>query len=124
MEKSEAFLVVETGPDKDHIIPLGGRVTTFGRHSDNDVVVDEVGVSREHAEIRETEAGYYLVDVSSNGTLVNGGDIDEGVHLLTDGDRVRFGPSEVSFRFRSQAADTMHIDIADIKSALDQKDSA
>ena len=106
----DAFLIVKGGPDDGRTVPLKGTVT-LGRQDENDVVVDEAGVSRRHAEIAETDVGFYLTDLSKNGTFVNDGNVEEDVRLLDDGDRIRLGPSEVSLLFRSQSADTVEIDL-------------
>ncbi len=75
--------------------------TVFGRLPSNDVVVSEMGVSRQHAEITVKEDGCYLQDLaSSNGTYVSGKQLGIDEQLLRDGDQIRLGPSEVSFVFR------------------------
>lgn len=58
--------------------PAGLRV---GRADDNDIVLDDLLVSRHHAELRETKDGdYELVDLgSTNGTYVNGRRVESGV---------------------------------------------
>lgn len=69
----------------------------IGRQSDNDLVVPDPGVSRHHAEV-VAESGDFLVrDLgSTNGTHVNGEQIDE--HRLLDGDRITVGHSSIEFR--------------------------
>lgn len=70
---------------------------TIGRLPECDVVVDDVGASRQHAEVRRTEDGFVLSDLgSTNGTLVNGTPIRE--HLLEDGDRITIGETALEFR--------------------------
>jgi ABC-type multidrug transport system ATPase subunit/pSer/pThr/pTyr-binding forkhead associated (FHA) protein len=56
------------------IHPALGAIARLGREPDNDIVVDDLLVSRHHAELREApEGGYELVDLGSrNGTFVNG----------------------------------------------------
>lgn len=59
---------------------------SFGRNTDNRVVLAEGQVSRHHAEIRYERAGYTIFDLdSSNGTRVNG-EFIRGPHLLQDRD--------------------------------------
>ncbi|MBA2627039.1 MAG: FHA domain-containing protein, partial [Gemmatimonadales bacterium] len=78
---------------------IGARPLVFGRDAGADVVVPDNDVSRRHAEIRPTDAGYVLVDLNSaNGTKVNDSRID-GVRPLVRGDLIRIGPDE--FRFHS-----------------------
>lgn len=69
---------------------LESDITSVGRHPDNDVVLTCPSSSGRHAVIRSTEDGVFVQDLgSSNGTRVNGAEIEEAV--LNDGDRVGFG---------------------------------
>jgi ABC transport system ATP-binding/permease protein len=65
----------------------------IGRTPDNDLVVDDLGVSRKHAELRRTPTGRYeIVDLGShNGTFVNGSRVDR--KELTEADLVSIGHS-------------------------------
>jgi hypothetical protein len=70
---------------------------TIGRLPGCDVVVDDAGVSRQHARIRRTDGGFVLTDLgSTNGTMVNGEPIQE--HVLEHGDRITIGETELEFR--------------------------
>jgi hypothetical protein len=74
--------------------PAGG---TIGRSRDCDVVLDDTGISRRHAEIRPAADGWEVEDLgSTNGVLVNGVPID-GPHDLQPGDRIEFGSTEALF---------------------------
>ena len=106
----EAVLTVEGGVDDSKRLPLGAGTTTLGRQSDSDVVVDELGVSRQHAEV-STETGYYLTDLSDGETYVNEVKPSDSVHLLVDGDRVQLGNGDVIFTFRGRAAGTLMMKI-------------
>ncbi len=71
--------------------------TTIGRDPDNEICIPSVEVSRKHAVVKLTEAGYLLTDLKSrNGTFVN----DEKImqRVLADGDEVRFGKIRFTFR--------------------------
>ena len=60
-------------------------------------MLDDVGVSRLHAEVRRIGSSFRLVDLgSANGTVVNGTRIVE--HALVDGDVIRMGDVELIFR--------------------------
>jgi ABC-type multidrug transport system ATPase subunit/pSer/pThr/pTyr-binding forkhead associated (FHA) protein len=60
-------------------------VVTIGRDPANTIVVDDLMVSRHHAEIRPTAGGHELVDLNSqNGTYVNGARIDSAAVLVGD----------------------------------------
>ena len=94
----QAALVFRGGPREGDTISLSEAVTTLGRSSENSVVVDEEGVSRQHAEIRRDGGGYSVVDLDSlNGTYVNDVRIGEGPHRLRNWDRVDLGGMGDSF---------------------------
>lgn len=67
-----------------------GDVLTIGRHPDSIVRLEDGSVSGHHATLNRQEDGWYVRDIgSSNGTRVNGAEIEEA--KLCDGDRVAFG---------------------------------
>jgi hypothetical protein len=73
---------------------------TIGRSRDCDVVLDDVGVSRRHAEVRPAGEGWTVEDLgSTNGVLVNGQSI-HGAHPLQPGDHVVLGSTEMIFEVR------------------------
>ncbi len=77
------------------LVPPGGG--TIGRSRDCDVVLDDAGVSRRHAELRPGPDGWTVADLgSTNGVRVNGAQV-RGVQLLQSGDRVELGSTEVVF---------------------------
>lgn len=60
-----------------------------GRHPKSDIVIDNVAVSRHHAQITNANGEHFVEDLNSrNGTIVNGEPI-EGRTLLRDGDQVQ-----------------------------------
>lgn len=64
-----AFMIV----DSMHIIPLDDTVINIGRGDDNDLVIGDLHVSREHAQLRAIRGSYTIFDLnSSGGTFVNG----------------------------------------------------
>lgn len=70
--------------------------TSVGRHPQSDVVLTSASSSGRHAVIKKTDDGWYVQDLgSSNGTRVNGAEIEEA--LLKDGDRVGFGDVQAVF---------------------------
>jgi len=71
--------------------------TVVGRLPECDVVVDDPGASRHHAEIRRAGSSYVVSDLgSTNGTLVN--DAAVGEQALADGDRITIGNTVLEFR--------------------------
>jgi hypothetical protein len=85
-----ALLVVKRGPNAGSRFLLDQDVTTAGRHPDSDIFLDDVTVSRRHAEFRREGSGYTVHDVGSlNGTYVNRERIDAAP--LSGGDEVQIG---------------------------------
>lgn len=81
--------------DRRLIVPPGGG--TIGRSRDCDMVLDDAGISRRHAEIRPGPDGWAVADLgSTNGVLVNGQPV-RGSRLLAPGDRVGLGSTEIVF---------------------------
>jgi predicted component of type VI protein secretion system len=77
------------------LVPSAGG--TIGRSRDCDVVIDDAGVSRRHAEIRPGSGGWTVADLgSTNGVRVNGAEV-RGAHALAPGDRVELGSTEIVF---------------------------
>ena len=80
---------------------VGAGPLTLGRDAGSDVVVAGNEVSRHHAEIRSEAEGYLLLDLSVNGTYVNGERMGK-TRLLARADVLRIGNDE--FRFYADAA--------------------
>jgi hypothetical protein len=85
-----AMLVVQRGPNAGSRFLLDADLVTAGRHPDSDVFLDDVTVSRRHAEFRRSGEGFVVRDVGSlNGTYVNRDRVDEVA--LGNGDEVQVG---------------------------------
>jgi pSer/pThr/pTyr-binding forkhead associated (FHA) protein len=86
-----ALLRVDHGPNAGSRFLLDAEVTTVGRHPNSDIFLDDVTVSRKHAEFVRAEGGFAVKDVGSlNGTYVNRSRIDVPTTLAT-GDEVQIG---------------------------------
>lgn len=69
----------------DKTIPVDKPVLNLGRRNTNDIVVNDLRVSRVHAQLRKTRSGYMIFDIdSTGGTFVNGERITS--RLLKSGD--------------------------------------
>jgi pSer/pThr/pTyr-binding forkhead associated (FHA) protein len=78
------------------IIPLSKKVTSMGRHLENDIVFHEEFLSRYHAEIVLEEGQYVLYDKNSTGgTHVNGRRIDRCI--LNSGDLISLVNIQIMF---------------------------
>jgi pSer/pThr/pTyr-binding forkhead associated (FHA) protein len=76
------------------VSPAGGVI---GRSRDCDIVLDDAGISRRHAELRPGDDGWTVTDLgSTNGLRVNGQPIS-GARLLCAGDRLELGSTEIVF---------------------------
>ncbi len=85
-----ALLVVQRGPGAGSRFLLNQDLVSAGRHPDSEIFLDDVTVSRRHAEFRRSGTTFTVSDVGSlNGTYVNRDRIDEV--SLTDGDEVQIG---------------------------------
>ena len=91
-----ALLLVMRGPNAGSRFRLDGELTTAGRHPDSDIFLDDVTVSRRHAEFYRHGARFTVRDVGSlNGTYVNRERIEEAE--LTGGDEVQIGKFRLLF---------------------------
>lgn len=93
----QALLVVVKGPNAGSRYMLDGPVARVGRHPESEIFLDDITVSRRHAEFRVDDAGQFTVkDAGSlNGTYVNRERVDE-VELVT-GDEVQIGRFRMVF---------------------------
>jgi len=91
-----ALLLVMRGPNAGSRFRLDGDLTTAGRHPDSDIFLDDVTVSRRHAEFYRHGARFTVRDVGSlNGTYVNRERIEEAE--LAGGDEVQVGKFRLLF---------------------------
>lgn len=95
-----AVLVVRKGPDQGVEFQLSGDIVLVGRSPDSDVFLDDVTVSRNHAELLHGNSGWLVRDKGSlNGTYVNRTLVDEA--RLSQGDELQIG----KYRFQFWAAE-------------------
>lgn len=91
-----AILMVRKGPDAGVQFPLEADIVSVGRSPDSDVFLDDVTVSRNHAEILHTSTGWLVRDKRSlNGTYVNRSRVEE--QRLNPGDEVQIGKYAFTF---------------------------
>ncbi len=91
-----ALLVVKRGPNAGSRFLLDQAMTSAGRHPDSDIFLDDVTVSRRHAEFRQEGSEFVVVDVGSlNGTYVNREPVDSAE--LANGDEVQIGKFRLMF---------------------------
>ena len=96
LPEGAALLVVKRGPNAGARFLLDQDSTTAGRHPEADIFLDDVTVSRRHAEFRRKDDAFEVVDVGSlNGTYVNRE--PRNSELLSDGDEIQIGKFRLVF---------------------------
>ena len=91
-----ALLVVRRGPNVGARFLLDSDVTTAGRHPDADIFLDDVTVSRRHADFLRAGSSFEVKDLGSlNGTYFDGTRIDSA--RLSDGSEVQVGKFRLTF---------------------------
>jgi pSer/pThr/pTyr-binding forkhead associated (FHA) protein len=101
LPSGSALLIVQRGPNEGARFLLDQELTTAGRHPNADIFLDDVTVSRRHAEFRRTGSQFMLHDLASlNGTYFDGVRIESA--LLDDGAEVQIGKFKFTF-FASRA---------------------
>ena len=90
------MLVVTRGPNAGSRLALTKAVTTVGRHPDSDIFLDDITVSRRHAELHHSVNGFVVRDVGSlNGTYLNRERVEESP--VTNGDELQVGKFKLAF---------------------------
>ena len=96
LQPGQALLVVRRGPNQGSTFLLDAERTTVGRLTDSDIFLDDVTVSRKHAEFVRSGSEYTIRDVGSlNGTYVNGERVEQTE--LASGDEVQIGKFKLGF---------------------------
>ncbi|MEO5534816.1 MAG: FHA domain-containing protein [Pseudolysinimonas sp.] len=91
-----ALLVVRRGPNVGARFLLDADFTTVGRHPDADIFLDDVTVSRRHADFVRVGTAFQVRDLGSlNGTYFDGVRIESA--LLSDGAEVQVGKFRLTF---------------------------
>ena len=90
LQPGTALLMAVRGPNRGARFLLDKGLTTVGRHPDSDIFLDDITVSRRHAEFRRDAEDFWVHDVGSlNGTYVIGQRAEE--RQLVTGDEVQVG---------------------------------
>ena len=96
LQPGQALLVVKRGPNAGSRILVDKDVTTAGRHPESDIFLDDITVSRRHAEFRRKDGRFFIHDMGSlNGTYVERDRVDST--QLASGDEVQIGKFKLVF---------------------------
>jgi pSer/pThr/pTyr-binding forkhead associated (FHA) protein len=89
-------LIITKGAQRGSEFVVGGDVVRIGKATDNDLVISDETVSRNHFEIVRDGKGYLVRDLqSTNGTFLDGAEIKEA--YLRAGSVVGAGAVELKF---------------------------
>ncbi|GAA4285252.1 hypothetical protein GCM10022261_27830 [Brevibacterium daeguense] len=103
LQETDALLIVVSGPDAGAQILLDTDVVTVGRSPNADIFLDDVTVSRKHAEFVRTPSGFTLRDTGSlNGTYV-GRQLIDSIELQNGAD-VQIGKFRMIFQQRPRSS--------------------
>ena len=96
LESGQALLVVQRGPNAGSRFLMDVDLTTAGRDTRSDIFLDDVTVSRRHAEFRRDDGKFFIRDAGSlNGTYVNRQRVEEA--QLASGDELQIGKFKLTF---------------------------
>lgn len=96
LQPGQALLLVKHGPNAGSTFLVQADATSLGRSTDSDVFLDDVSVSRRHAEIRRGADGFTIHDLGSmNGTYVNRERVE--MTTLAQRDEVQIGRFRLVF---------------------------
>jgi pSer/pThr/pTyr-binding forkhead associated (FHA) protein len=99
LPSGSALLVIKRGPNAGSRFLLDQPVTSAGRHPGSDIYLDDVTVSRRHAEFRRENDEIQIVDMSSlNGTYINRKPVASAT--LANGDEIQIGKFRLVFLTR------------------------
>jgi pSer/pThr/pTyr-binding forkhead associated (FHA) protein len=94
-------LIVRSGAQAGETFVLADPLTRLGRHPDSEIMLDDITVSRRHADVERTASGYIVRDAGSlNGTYVNQERVDETP--LRQGDELQVGKFRLVFFEKAQ----------------------
>ncbi|MGW6831881.1 FHA domain-containing protein [Streptomyces sp. NPDC054949] len=111
-----SVIVGRTGPFTGQSVVLGSEPVSFGRKSDNSIVIVSPNASRLHAEVLTEDAGFVLYDRESrNGTFVN----DQRVtrHVLRPNDCIRIGDETFLYEAQDAMETVMDLSLLDVPRA-------
>ncbi|WP_066916977.1 FHA domain-containing protein [Mycobacterium interjectum] len=96
MGRGSGVLIVKRGPNAGSQFLLQQPIMSAGRHPASDIFLDDITVSRRHAEFRRENGQFRIVDLGSlNSTYLNRQPVDSAV--LANGDEIQIGNFRLIF---------------------------
>jgi pSer/pThr/pTyr-binding forkhead associated (FHA) protein len=103
LPSGSALLIVTRGPNVGARFLLDQPVTSAGRHPNSGILLDDITVSRRHAEFQRGKGQFRVIDVGSlNGTYVNRQPADSSI--LGNGDAIQIGKFRLAFLTKPTAS--------------------
>ena len=103
-------LIVKLGDRVIEEARIDKEVVNIGRDPGCDITLDNLGISRQHAQIRLVQGKYLLADNhSTNGTLLNGHSIQSAE--INPGDLIQVGKFDLTFQVVEEEASSQSFDI-------------
>lgn len=100
------MLIVRQGSKRGSRMALDTERVTIGRHPESDIFLDDITVSRRHADVVRTETGHEVADAGSlNGTYVNRNLVERAP--LSDGDELQVGKFKLVYVALGDEADSL-----------------
>jgi pSer/pThr/pTyr-binding forkhead associated (FHA) protein len=97
LQTGTASLIVRSGSQAGATFTLRNVLTRLGRSTENEISLDDITVSRRHADVQRQGSGYVVRDAGSlNGTYLNGRRIDSE-EILRHGDELQVGKFRLVF---------------------------
>ena len=88
--RGKGVIIVLKGPNIGEKIIINKSVFRIGRESDSDIFLDDITISRKHAQIEKIDSRYKITDLGSlNGIYVNSRAVEE--KTLENGDKIQIG---------------------------------
>lgn len=100
------IILMADGVILQHMTLVKDRIT-IGRRPSNDIVIDHLSISGQHAAITTIADDAFLEDLgSTNGTLVNGQLVKK--HFLQDGDVIELAKYRIKYQTEAQSGSSQH----------------
>ncbi len=113
-QNEQAYLIVISGPHVGKMFKVDDQQATLGRSSKADMHVNDVGISRQHAQLISYGEDVFIEDLkSANGTYLNGNRIDRR-QQLQDGDKITLGSTTIlKFTYHDELDETFQKEMFD-----------
>ena len=115
-----AKIIVSLDDNLIKVVPLNKDRMTLGRRPYNDIVVDNLAVSGEHAALQVIGRDYFIEDLNStNGTYINEQKVKR--QILKNGDKIEIGKYEIKYLQDGPGLLESDVNVANVKLDADDE---